>query len=927
MIGVEKWLHWFCFQSFEVLVAGLERQLIFLQQSHYTIFVAQPIVPSTMNLPLALSHTMCSRGHTVPSSSFRSKHQLKAHCIRSKSGCMILVSTVRSPCRRTSFLKSTLSRYSYQARRLCFRSFDSCVTVNKALHVNYDQYKEEKEYVFHVSIRFLHTRKLSFQGSHTGALSLPTGIMRDSICSDNPTCLHGDDDQDDYSDGECQAEESDPTGRYIRYKEVLGRGAFKTVYRGFDEVHGIEVAWNQIKLQEILRSPQDLEQLCSEVHLLKTLKHRNIIKFHHSWVDTKANRINFITELFTSGTLRQYRKRHKHVDLKAVKNWCRQILRGLLYLHSHDPPIIHRDLKCDNIFINGNHGEVKIGDLGLAAILCQAHAAHSVIGTPEFMAPELYEEEYTELVDIYSFGMCLLEMVTSEYPYSECDNAAQIYKRVSSGIKPAALERLKDKELRQFVEKCIDTASKRLPAREVLMDPFLQYDKDTDPPECPPHPVLSRNASKSDDMEEFGALLQSISMKSSAKADSPAPVSLNLLVGDFAEALPKNSLRRLESSDLKHEKMYRNVDLKVKVKRRENEIVYLRLRISAEGNVRVIHFPFDVEADTAMCVASEMVEELDLADQDVTRIAEMIDAAVLVMVPEWRPGVAIEERLDGEESSGKEPLQLPSSRLRGSNVSTLSSDSSLAETPGQVLHSWHDHFGGCTTNSVHSGSNVHGRFEEVLYQLRPGFENHEEHPCNATTRSSEDTGDDWEHTSSSDSSPVCPASDDIAPIDGADPTCIDKQLESVCRSRNLYSGVMDAWALFQHDFGSDPNSELLMQEVKNLTIKFQQELKELQFKHQKALLELRAQWHGKRSSSDGSGMQGLSSMIDGGKEQRRNLQSNGCWESEAKEKENSTRLSFKELASLFATARPPDDLNCPEASLREPSSPMASVNT
>ena len=48
------------------------------------------------------------------------------------------------------------------------------------------------------------------------------------------------------------------------------------------------------------------------------------------------------------------------------------------------------------------------------------------------MAPELYEEEYNELVDIYAFGMCLLEMVTFEYPYSECANAAQIYKKVTS---------------------------------------------------------------------------------------------------------------------------------------------------------------------------------------------------------------------------------------------------------------------------------------------------------------------------------------------------------------------------------------------------------------------------------------------------------------------------------------------------------------
>lgn len=149
-----------------------------------------------------------------------------------------------------------------------------------------------------------------------------------------------------------------------------------------------------------------------------------------------------------------------HVDLRALKKWSRQILEGLLYLHSHNPPIIHRDLKCDNIFVNGNHGEVKIGDLGLAAILYQAASAHSVIGedhfafpvnlppmkftvqgkliflpilgTPEFMAPELYEEEYNELVDIYAFGMCLLELVTFEYPYVECANAAQIYKKVTS---------------------------------------------------------------------------------------------------------------------------------------------------------------------------------------------------------------------------------------------------------------------------------------------------------------------------------------------------------------------------------------------------------------------------------------------------------------------------------------------------------------
>lgn len=75
----------------------------------------------------------------------------------------------------------------------------------------------------------------------------------------------------------------------------------------------------------------------------------------------------------------RYRQKHKNVDVKVIKNWARQILSGLVYLHSHNPPIIHRDLKCDNIFVNGNHGELKIGDLGLAIVMQQS-TAKSVIG-------------------------------------------------------------------------------------------------------------------------------------------------------------------------------------------------------------------------------------------------------------------------------------------------------------------------------------------------------------------------------------------------------------------------------------------------------------------------------------------------------------------------------------------------------------------
>lgn len=84
---------------------------------------------------------------------------------------------------------------------------------------------------------------------------------------------------------------------------VVGFGCFR--YRAFDEYEGIEVAWNQVKLYEFLRNPEDLERLYREIHLLKTLNHKHIMKFCTSWVDTANRNINFVTEMFTSGTLRQ----------------------------------------------------------------------------------------------------------------------------------------------------------------------------------------------------------------------------------------------------------------------------------------------------------------------------------------------------------------------------------------------------------------------------------------------------------------------------------------------------------------------------------------------------------------------------------------------------------------------------------------------
>ena len=82
---------------------------------------------------------------------------------------------------------------------------------------------------------------------------------------------------------------------------------------------------------------------------------------------------------------------------------------------------------------------------------------------------------YDEKVDIYAFGMCVLEMVTSEYPYSECLNAAQIYRKVTQRTKPASLEKILDEQTKGFIEECLEhDHGKRPSATALLSHLYLQ---------------------------------------------------------------------------------------------------------------------------------------------------------------------------------------------------------------------------------------------------------------------------------------------------------------------------------------------------------------------------------------------------------------------------------------------------------------------
>uniref|UniRef100_A0A3Q4HWR4 non-specific serine/threonine protein kinase n=1 Tax=Neolamprologus brichardi TaxID=32507 RepID=A0A3Q4HWR4_NEOBR len=302
------------------------------------------------------------------------------------------------------------------------------------------------------------------------------GDVLNVTCSDGGKAAVKAASEENEEEAEMKAVSTSPGGRFLKFDIELGRGSFKTVYKGLDTETWVEVAW--CELQDRKLSKMERQRFKEEAEMLKGLQHPNIVRFYDFWESPLKGKkcIVLVTELMTSGTLKTYLKRFKVMKPKVLRSWCRQILKGLHFLHTRTPPIIHRDLKCDNIFITGPTGSVKIGDLGLATLKA-ASFAKSVIGTPEFMAPEMYEEHYDEAVDVYAFGMCMLEMATSEYPYSECQNAAQIYRKVTSGVKPASYNKVMDPEIKEIIGECIcQKKEERYTIKDLLNHAFFAED-------------------------------------------------------------------------------------------------------------------------------------------------------------------------------------------------------------------------------------------------------------------------------------------------------------------------------------------------------------------------------------------------------------------------------------------------------------------
>ena len=285
---------------------------------------------------------------------------------------------------------------------------------------------------------------------------------KDSMSSNN-ICTSSDDDSKEENFFEC-----DKDSEYDLNEKVIEKSPDnKTVYKGYDFNAGREIAWCEIKFNQEKINEQ-IKKITDQIALRKRLnKHDNILGYFNGWYDEYENVYVIIEELCSGGNINSNYKYIQKPKLKLIKKWIKEILTGLDYLHSNK--VIHHDIKCENIYLDRISGHLKIGCIGALEQLSPGQEYFDkYLGTPEFMAPEVNEGKYGFKSDIYSLGLTLIELLTVQKPYKECEGALNIYINKKKGILPESFKTIVDKDIKEFILLCLNKESNRPTAKELL---------------------------------------------------------------------------------------------------------------------------------------------------------------------------------------------------------------------------------------------------------------------------------------------------------------------------------------------------------------------------------------------------------------------------------------------------------------------------
>lgn len=266
---------------------------------------------------------------------------------------------------------------------------------------------------------------------------------------------------------------------------LIGQGSFGSVFLALHAITGELMAVKQVEMPSDTGSQLDnkkkgmVDALKREIGLLKDLQHPNIVQYLGTSSDDEH--LNIFLEYVPGGSVAAMLNQYGPFQEPLIRNWVRQILTGLAYLHGRE--IIHRDIKGANVLVD-NKGGIKISDFGISkrveasSLLNSSGAGHnhrpSLQGSVFWMAPEVVKQtSYTRKADIWSLGCLVVEMFTGNHPYPDCSQLQAIFKIGNSKASPNMPEEASE-EAKRFLGQTFELDhNKRPSADELLRDPFL----------------------------------------------------------------------------------------------------------------------------------------------------------------------------------------------------------------------------------------------------------------------------------------------------------------------------------------------------------------------------------------------------------------------------------------------------------------------
>lgn len=265
----------------------------------------------------------------------------------------------------------------------------------------------------------------------------------------------------------------------------IGQGSFGFVYLGLNGLTGELMAVKQVEVNrtDVANSEIMINALKQEMILLRELDHENIVRYLGSSLD--STKMNIFLEYIPGGSVSSMLKMYGIFEEPLAKNFARQVLIGLSYLHSKG--IIHRDIKGANILID-NNGIVKISDFGISKKIdgealkaalesgeesSEASKRVSLQGSAYWMAPEIVKQAAnTDRSDIWSFGCLVIEMLTAKHPFPAFTQMQAIF-RIGLDTKPLFPPNISE-DCQAFLENTFELDwTKRQSATELLKHPFL----------------------------------------------------------------------------------------------------------------------------------------------------------------------------------------------------------------------------------------------------------------------------------------------------------------------------------------------------------------------------------------------------------------------------------------------------------------------